>query len=238
MGVIIFNGVSSIEHGILVEHPPNYDTAEKDCEVIHVPGRNGDIVIDSNSYKNVPRVYNIAVGSTSRPYAVIANEITGWLHSASGYARLEDSYEPDYYRLAMYKEARSLSNTFGHAGRATINFDCKPQRFFKSGDTSVVVPTGQPIWNPTFFLALPIITVNGNGAGVLRIGSYTITISELDGYLTINSDIEDTYKGTVNKNSSITLTDSEYPKLVGGNNVISFTSGITSVSIVPKWWTL
>ena len=41
MGVIIYNGVSSEEFAIQVEHPPGYETPEKDYEVTHIPGRNG-----------------------------------------------------------------------------------------------------------------------------------------------------------------------------------------------------
>jgi len=238
MGVIIFNGVSSADYDIQVENPPGYDTPEKDYEIIHIPGRNGDLAIDDGSYKNVVRQYNIAVGSTRKHYAMLANSISKWINSTSGYVRLEDSYEPDYYRLALYREGRSLSNIRGQAGRTVINFDCKPQRFLKSGDTSVtVVTSGQKLVNPTGFVALPTITVYGSGAAILGIGGYNITISEIDVSLTINSDIQDVYKEAVNKNDTVTLT-SGFPVLSSGENEISFTSGITSVVIVPKWWTL
>ena len=41
MGVIIYNGVSSEEFSIQVEHPPGYETPEKDYEVTHIPGEMG-----------------------------------------------------------------------------------------------------------------------------------------------------------------------------------------------------
>ena len=36
MGVIIYNGVSSEEFAIQVEHPPGYETPEKDYEITHI----------------------------------------------------------------------------------------------------------------------------------------------------------------------------------------------------------
>lgn len=234
MGVITFNGIASSTKGIVVEHFPNYETPERDYDVIHVPGKNGDILIDKGSYKNVTRSYDIAIGDRSKNFDEIANDISEWLHSASGYARLEDSYEPLYFRLAMYEESGMIENILNHAGRTTVSFNCKPQRFLKTGEQAK--PAGT-LTNPTGFTALPIITVRGSGSGVLRVGAYTVTISSISTSIVINSEIQDAYSGSTNRNSDITLSNG-FPKLVAGNNVVSYSGGISSVEVVPKWWTL
>ena len=51
MGVIVFNGIPSTEYQIHVEKPPVYAMPERDYSVVHIPGRNGDIVVDSGSYR-------------------------------------------------------------------------------------------------------------------------------------------------------------------------------------------
>lgn len=236
-GVVIFNGISSEDYRIQVEHPPGYETPEKDYEVIHVPGKNGDVVIDKGSYKNVPRIYEIAIGSYERSFTSQAHSISKWLHSASGYARLEDSYEPEYYRMAFYEEATDIENILQHAGRAIVSFNCKPQRFLKSGDAPVRLKSGESIRNPTNYAALPLVTVTGTGSGVLKIGGYTVTISSIGSALTIDSEPQDAYSGTLNKNSVIKLSNG-FPKLVPGDNDISYSGGIASVEVIPKWWTL
>lgn len=239
MGIVIFNGVSSQVYHIQVEHPPDYETPEKDYETTHVPGRNGDIYIDTGSYKNVTRTYQIAVGSENGNFTQLANGISNWLHSANGYARLEDTYEPDYYRIASYVEGGTVENILEHAGRITISFDCKPQRFLKLGDEPVEFVDIGTIWNPTQFQALPTITVRGEGEGVLGVGNYKVMISDIGESITINSDIQDIYneETNTNKNSLVTL-PSGFPKLDSGDNEISFTGGIEEVEVVPKWWTL
>ena len=238
MGIVTFNHISSDVHHIQVETPPDYETAERDYNVQHILGRNGDIVQDTGSYKNVPRSFKVAIGSYEEEYSVMANRISKWLHSGSGYLRLEDSYEPDYYRLAMYMESGSLSNLYGHAGRTTINFNCKPQRFLKSGEVETTFYTLGKILNPSDQVALPIITVVGDGPGVLTIGSYTITMSQITNKVTINCEIEDAYDGTLNQNSYIIVANKLFPKLQLGETDISFSGGITSVRIMPRWWTL
>ncbi len=237
MGIVIFNGISSREYDIQVEHPPGYETPEKDYDITHVPGRNGDIVIDNGSYQNVSRTYQIAVGSLQKNFTTMANYISEWLHSTSGYARLEDSYEPDYYRLAYYEESGNIENILEHAGRATIAFNCKPQRFLKSGDQTFTFTGKGVLRNPTRFESLPIINVKGSGSGALQIGSYTVTISAINTSITIDSEIQDAYSGTINRNSLVTLSNG-FPKLTAGENTISYSGGITSVEVIPKWWTL
>lgn len=237
MGVIIFNEISSGDYDIQVEKLPDYETPEKDYDIIHVPGKNGDVLIDKGSYKNITRTYQISVGSLTKDFTPMANSISEWLQSASGYARLEDSYEPEYYRLAMYKDSGVIENLLGSAGRTTIAFNCKPQRFLKSGDQSITFTSAGELFNQTRFKALPIITVNGSGSGELRVGGYTTIISDINSSIIIDSEIQDVYSGTVNRNSDITLNNG-FPKLVSGENEISFSDGITSVEVIPKWWTL
>lgn len=237
MGVVIFNGVSSKEYGIQVEHPPGYEFPEKDYETVHVPGRNGDVYIDKGSYKNVSRSYEIAVGSMEKDFPTMANYITEMMYSGSGYSRLEDTYEPEYYRMAVYKKKASIENILEHAGRVTIEFDCKPQRFLKTGDQTITFSQNGILRNPTNFSSTPIIKVNCVGDGKLRIGKYYVKLSSIPYNVTINSEVQDVYRGATNCNNLIKL-ENGFPKLDPGENEISFSGGITSVEVIPKWWTL
>lgn len=237
MGFIIFNGVSSKDYHIQVEHPPGYDTPERDYEVVHVPGRNGDVVIDKGSYQNVNRSYEIAIGSEERFFPEMANDISEWLHSASGYARLEDSYEPEYYRMAMYKEETEIENILFHAGRVTVKFNCKPQRYLKTGDRKIKITGKKTLKNPTRHPATPIITIYGTGEGLLNVGGYVVKVTDIKDQIIVNSEIMDCYNGTTNRNGDVVLGQG-YPKLLKGQSEISFSGGITSVEVIPKWWTL
>lgn len=236
-GVIIFNNQSSVDYGIVVETAPNYETPERDYEMVHVPGRNGDLSFDSGSYKNVPRTYDIAIGSYKEMFPTMANRISEWLHSANGYARLEDSYEHEYFRIALYKDEMDIQNILKHAGRVKIVFDCKPQRFLKQGEDNHIFNQIGVLRNPTNFKAKPLITIRGIGSGQFSLGGYICMISEIGTYTTLDCDIQDAYKGTENRNQYITLPDG-FPKLGIGENEISFSGGITSMEVVPRWWTI
>ncbi len=237
MGIVIFNHVSSKDYGIQVEHPPEYQTPAKDYELIHIPGRNGDLVIDSGSYQNVNRSYQIAIGDERRDFTDMANIIAEWLHSASGYARLEDSYEPEYYRMAMFQSELSIENIMQHAGRVTVEFNCKPQRFLKSGEEILQLSSDTVLRNPTGFHSLPSIVVYGSGQGELGVNGQAITITNINGFIVLDSDIQDAYKGSVNRNSDIILHNG-FPRFIPGENNIAWRGGITNVEVIPRWWTL
>lgn len=242
MGVIIFNDISSKDVGIEVETFPPYVAPERVYQVISVPGRNGDIVIDSGNYKNITRPYQVSIATHDRSsYTNTMNRVAEWLHSGTGYCKLVDSYEPIFYRLAYYRESCSISNLFNEAGKATINFVCKPQRFYQAGDEPILYSsTGKKINNPTGFTALPIINVTKTNAyGTVAIGTHEFAISANSGTkITIDCELQDAYYGTANKNSYIILNDGNFPKIEPGEHIIGFTGGVRSVEVIPRWWTV
>ena len=238
MGLVIFNGLSSEDMHAQVEAPPEYEVPERDYEVTHIPGRNGDVIIDKGSYKNIERKYKMALDATGDhgSYTEIVSNFIKWLHSASGYARLEDSYEPDYFRLAMYQENITVSNLFMEAGEVDVTFNCKPQRFLKSGEKPLTFKSSGKIINPTIFDSNPLVIVTGTGTGEIKIGDYGVTINDIATAIIIDSELKDAYSAELNRNSNISL--SEFPVLKFGSNDVSFSGGVTSVTIIPRWWTL
>lgn len=251
MGIVRFNGVNSRDLGVEVETFPSYEYPEKEYQVYHVPGRNGDIVIDTNTYKNVSRTYRINAATRDRvDYYKLTNSIVEWLHSSSGYARLEDSYEPDFYRLAYYKDGGSISNIFNQAGQATIKFICKPQRFYKKGELPVLWAYSdndgtEHLQNETGFSAKPLIKViksSSGSEGTIWVGSYSLKIKTTSAAtLYIDCELQDAYsliEGQLNQNSNIELNSGEFPVLKPGSNTITFTSGISYLEITPRWFTI
>ena len=181
MGIIIFNNKSSADCRIQVAHPPGYAYPERDYTITHIPGRNGDIIQDNGCYKNVERTYEVSFDAPNEDFATYANAVSAWLHSTTGYARLEDSYEPNYYRMATYQESNIFENLYNQAGTATIVFECKPQRFLKTGDNTITIQNSLTIMNPTGFEAYPLFKVTGT-SGVLTVNGNSITFSSIDGF--------------------------------------------------------
>lgn len=236
MSYFIFNGKSSSEFKIGIEQCRSYPSAARSVERQTIPGRAGELLRDTGTYANVIQPYEIYFNGKVDGMTAAASKIVQWLMSSRGYCRLEDSYEPDCYRMASYAGPFDAANWMNLYGRATIEFDCMPQRWLKSGETPVSITSGQTLqndWQP----ALPLIQLTGTGDGELTVGGSTITIAGMEGSLTIDSDTQNAYDGTTNKNSIITVSGG-FPVLAFGETIVAFSGGITAVQITPRWWRL
>lgn len=222
---------------------PVYNAPEPDVKPISIQGRDGDLLVDNKRYKNISVKYPCVIPAASGNQTSFASCIAGlraFLLSNRGYVKITHSFDTSEYRLGRYVGGLEVDPTVtGDAATFTLTFDCKPQRWLVSGDT-VQSFTGSSgtINNPTLFDALPKITVYGSGSGTVTINGRQVTISAIDSSVVLDSEMQDAYKGSTNKNNTVTLNSGGYPYLSAGNNSITRTGGVTRVEVIPKWWTL
>lgn len=229
----IFNGKSSRDFGIYISGGQTFNAPERDTESIEIPGRNGNLTISRNRFKNITVSYPAFI---RKSFSRNADAAKMWLLGCEGYQRLEDTYQPDYFRMAQFKGPVDFDMRFlNYAGEMTLSFDCKPQRWRKDGQQTTVYTQPTSLYND-LFPALPLIRVNGTGAGNLYIGAYTVELLSIDEYVMLDSDTQNAYKGTLNKNA--TISTPEFPVLQPGDNTISWDGNVTSIEITPRWWTV
>ena len=218
---------------VLIENAPETNRPARKVDRYEVPGRNGDIVVAQDAWENVPRTYDlVAYGGD---YNQMTSALMEWLYAPSGYQRLEDSFDALVYRLAYVSEATDIENLVNENGRCTVSFECDPRRFLKAGESAVSLSGTGTITNPTRFTAKPVITVSGSGNGTIECGGNTITIAGIYDGMTIDCEQMDAYAGTTNLNN---LVSGSFLVIPGGEQTITITGGITSISVVPNWWTL
>lgn len=237
MGVIVFNGISSKDLGIRVATPPEYQIPERDISTTLVPGRNGEAILNVGAFKNVKREYSVSFPADI-PFSERAAAIARWLFSSSGYARLQDSYDPNVYRMAFYQETNSIESLYQEAGRTTLSFSCRPERFLLSGEEPITMTTPGKILNPTGMEALPIITIYGDGPGTVTVGGVSVNVLSIpNGFIAIDCESENAYCGATNCNKNISA-QYGFPKLRSGATVISWSGSITRLEIIPRWWSI
>lgn len=230
---LTYAGKSTNSYGIWISGEGTYDAPERNVEKQEVPGRNGDLLFDMGNFKNVTVSYPAAI-KNEMPAKL--RDFVNFAGSQIGYQRLEDTYHPYEFRMARFKSNMSI-DTFGYmnrGGQFTLEFDCKPQRFLKSGEAPIGFIINGSLYNRTEFNAKPLIRVFGSGAGTVGVGSQTITISSINEYVDIDCEIMDAFKGATNCNGNVSFTDDVI--LVPGNNGITFSGNITHLSITPRWW--
>jgi phage-related protein len=234
--VIFWAGKSSDDVNTFVEHYPSQIRPAKKYNKTSVPGRNGDLIFEEGTFENYIQPYEIYISAEKTKLPKAAKAVAEWLYAPKGYQKLEDSYDPDVFRMAFFSGPADIENILNIFGRATVEFDCKPQRFLISGQEATRYYSATTITNPTAFEALPLITVYGNGAGALNVGGTVVNFSSIDESIELDCETENAYKGVTNLNNTITAPS--FPKLLAGKNEITWSGGIESIRITPRWWTL
>lgn len=175
---LIFDGESSRNYGVYITGQAVYNAPEREVEMISIPGRNGQFALDKGRFENIEVTYPAGIFADSETdFAEAISDFRNLLCSRRGYVRLTDEYNPNEYRMAIYKSGLEVEPAQLRAGQFEITFDCKPQRFLTSGETEMAVPSNTAIVNPTLFEARPELRVRGYGSVFL--GDESITVNNV-----------------------------------------------------------
>lgn len=170
-----YDGESSRNYDVYLTGDGVFNAPERDVEMVEIPGRNGNYALDHGKFKNISVTYKAGIVDVSESnFADKMSAVRNWLCSKVGYKRLSDDYNPNEYRMAVYKSGVTVEHIDLKTGEFEITFECKPQRWLTSGETKLSVSSGATLANPTLFPAGSLLEFNGYGT--INIGSYTIEV--------------------------------------------------------------
>lgn len=231
---VVYDGVPLSDFGVYTSGAAAFSAADRDYEVVEVPGRSGDLLFDNKKYKNISVTYR---GFIVENFKNNIDGLRNYLSSNFGYRRIEDTYNPEYYRLGFLANSLVVETAnLDEAGGFDIVFNCKPQRFLKSGEVELEFNQNGGISNPTYNTAKPLIRVYGHGT--FAISTYEVTVLENQHpYVDIDCELQEAFCETLNCNSYISVT-TDFPELKPGYSGIVIGSGISKIVITPRWWSL
>ena len=118
-----FNGISSKTHNLKCKEINHFSFAAKSYESIKIPGRTGNLLIDTGDKENkiVPVIANLDLRKASDK-ALVAKNIKVWLQGHTGYKTLlfDDGME---YQAIVNGEV-SFTELFKDYYEVSINFEC------------------------------------------------------------------------------------------------------------------
>ena len=200
-----------------------------------IAGSNREVVELEEAWESYDQPYVMFVGDgTENNIQPILDEVARILATKSGYQVLTDDYDSEHYRLAYFKNSYEVENRFTRAGKFTLVFHCRPERYLISGNVELDVANNGTVFNPTGFSSKPLIHITGSGSGTLTVAGVTMAFTGITDYLNIDSDTMNCYRlPAENKNNLMT---GDFPVLRSGDNTVAFTGGITSVTITPRFF--
>lgn len=266
MSSFTFDGTNSGSLGLTVERLPESRHASRRGEAYQIEGRNGNRVRENDTYDNYTQPYEVWLRDpeSTRDVYALSREIAAWLLGSSGYCRLEDTYEPDHFRLARYAGPLSIEALIRKRyGRAVLEFDVLPERYLKSGEAAVLTmenirvnedqDVSYTLHNPTPKTARPLIRLElgQTGRATIRFqstaGAFSVTAVSASGQQTIEIDCD---SGKVSHSilAGVSLISErgyhELPLLGPGDTIITaeytpnMAGAISRLEIVPRWWVL
>ena len=228
------DGIDARSVGIRLQAPIEFSEAVPISEAQTIPGRNGDLIWETGSYEN--RGASASCFCLQKDVEKAISSASRFLMGKKGYRRLETSDDPDHYWMARVENSPQIAMRLRTLAPFEIGFDCKPQRFVKAGENTVVFTSNGSLFNQYGQIALPFITLHGQGAGRLTIGDCVVEVKALDGVLYLDSDTQNAYNNDGNQNMNINAP--VFPTLPDGEIRIEFRGDIERIEIVPRWWEL
>lgn len=213
---LTFDNKTSREFGVYITGEAVYNAPEREVEMISIPGRNGSFALDKGRFENIPVKYPAGLfGDSETNFRTALSDFRNFLCSKKGYCRLTDEYNPDEYRLGVYKSGLEVDNVRNIAGEFDILFDCMPQRWLTSGEVKqTIASSGNTITNPTLFDSKPLLEVEGYGT--IEFNGHEIVLE--DG--TVGSTtIHDAYRATSPYQYSATTLDLSVANLNAGDPI-------------------
>lgn len=222
-----FGGINSDDFHMYISGYGTYGTSERDVTIQSIPGRNGDLTIDNGRFTNIGVIYKAVIyDNLAENYKAFSSQIS----KLKGYQRLEDTFHPDEFRLGIFRGGLKPKLRGYNGAGLELTFNCKPQKYLKSGEEVFEINQEGLLNNPTDFDANPLIKLYGSGTLTINSTSLVVTNVAANDYIMIDSELMNAYKGSTNLNSKIS---GPFPKLVPGDNEITYTGAL---EIEPRWF--
>ena len=239
MNYFEYKGIRSSDMGLRIESKNVFSGPEYEVDFLSIPGRDGDLIAGSGRFPNVQVTYSVFI--PAKTVSELSQKITAvkaWLYSGlNSYHALSDTYDTAFFRHAVFAGKLDIEDELNRIGIFTISFSCKPFRYDAAGTESVTLATGEVLLNPYPFTSKPVLRIEGIGKGTLTIQSEGINatwnFTSIDGYVEADSEQMNFYKDAEPKND--TVSGDGFPLLYPGENTLSFSGGITAVTVIPRW---
>lgn len=227
MSYIIWKNKNSNEiSGLLITELPPISKPKMRTSTTEIDGLDGDIV-EYLGYKSYDKT--ISIGLT-RNYDL--NAIMSYFN---GNGELILSNEPDKYYKAQIIDTIDYNKLINFK-TAKVKFHVQPYKYLNS-ESSLILEindeTSLNVENKGLEKSKPIITLYGSGTIQLLINNLSVCSVNIeeDEYITIDSEKEEAYFGSVLKNRQM---KGDFPILNSGINNVSWTGNLTKIEIQPK----
>ena len=248
------DSVDLATYGVYISGQGTFGAGEREYTFYDVPSRDGALVGAQTRLANVSVSYDCFIYTN---FETNIRNLRSFLLSRVGYVKINDDYDTTHYRMAVYEGPfEPTVTTKNDAGQFTLTFNCQPQRWLTSGNTTVTINAGDGAFavigtNPSPFKSKPIIEVYGSGFFTLN--NVKVTVDAISGASSVVIDCDtmactylDGYGFKYDASYAVGfadylsgVNDVDAPVLKSGQNKIdasNYAFTVTKIVITPRWW--
>jgi len=245
MDSFIWKNLNSFDDfNIIIQELPSIPKPEKVLKTIQIEGRDGDLVIDTNSYKPISFqikciLLEANMNNNFWDWTEKIDKVKTWLE---GYDKLILSWMENRYYDARITAPYSIEQSRRKRGEFIITVNCQPFAFDTFNQNIKITGQNTDIYNAYTYSGKPKITVFGQGNITLSIKDYfgaeqIVNLFNVVGEITIDSILQECYKQPTNTNPVLCNSKmlGEFPILKVEHNFISWTGNVTSINVLTNF---
>ena len=203
--------------------PPN----TKRMQYIEIPGRDGTVsMFDGYDDRPFPIDFNIYDRTNVNKKLREVNPIF------SNCKTIKFTDDPEiYYKVKEFKIS-DKERVFDKAYEFSAEVKIEPFDYLVEGSKVLTLTSSTTLVNPGTYYSEPTLKIYGSGTINMSVGSYSFQVTNVSGYVQINSALLECYKDTDPLGKEM---KGSFPLFVPGSNKITLSSTITKVELIPNW---
>jgi len=229
-----YKGIKSNDMHLRVLNDISFTSPTRDVNVVQVPGRDGDLIMDNGRYNSVIRSVPCRLEAPDDVNIEhLANRINNWLIDDGRFHEFSWSNDPDFKYLARVEGDVSSSRMLSRLGRTVIDFRLHPVKYLRSSLEAREVASGIVLSNQFEIDAKPMIRIVGGGDITLHIGGRPLVLHGISEGCVIDSETQT----ITDLQGRVTLFErmrSPFPILRPGFNQVLFFRDDIQVFITPR----
>ena len=124
MNYFEYKGIRSSDMGLRIEEKEVFSGPQYGMEFDEIPGRDGDLIRSGGRFPNVQVTYSVFLPAKSA--AELSTKIAAvkaWLYTdLDRYHQLTDTYNPNFYRKAVFAGKLDIEDELNRIGLFTVSF--------------------------------------------------------------------------------------------------------------------